>query len=464
MALDKETDLEAGFRGEAKLLIAAMKRNGDLPENTEAALLQTMAAFAAVEENRETSGSVCVSFDDWEKAGVLSADALTDILTASGAAVLMETASGNLAAAPGMSLFFAPFVIDEPGERLYVQRRFAEEMRLARAVIDYTGSAADDPGEGAEDALEKFREADERTGRKDPDHDDAVDLALRHRLTVITGGPGTGKTTVVARILAALLTDNERLVIAGAAPTGKAASNLDESILGAIRWMESDPELEDYAEMLYDAKIQSKTLHRLILEPVNGKRLSRDYPLPADVLVVDECSMMDIDLADRLFLILDPRRTRLILLGDKDQLSAVGPGAVFSDLSDREGALSPWISAFTSSHRFSMTSNIYRLSRAITPEDGSRAKVTRILAILRQGAVTDADNPIVWHEEQKLRYGALVTEELAGWLEREFSFLLEPGAADHFPAVPSADPGEDEALGTFWNCLLYTSPSPRDTR
>ena len=57
--------------------------------------------------------------------------------------------------------------------------------------------------------------------------------------------------------------------------------------------------------------------------------------------------------------------------------------------------------------------------------------------------MTDADNPIVWHEEQKLRYGALVTEELAGWLEREFSFLLEPGAADHFPAVPSADPGED---------------------
>ena len=164
MALDKETDLEAGFRGEAKLLIAAMKRNGELPENAEAALLQTMAAFAAVEENRETSGSVCVSFDDWEKAGVLSADALTDILTASGAAVPMETASGNLAAAPGTPLFFAPFVIDEPGERLYVQRRFAEEMRLARAVIDYTGSATDDPGEGAEDALEKFREADERTG------------------------------------------------------------------------------------------------------------------------------------------------------------------------------------------------------------------------------------------------------------------------------------------------------------
>lgn len=450
MALDKETDLEAGFRGEAKLLIAAMKRNGELPENAEAALLQTMAAFAAVEENRETSGSVCVSFDDWEKAGVLSSDALTDILTASGAAVPMETASGNLAAAPGTPLYFAPFVIDEPGERLYVQRRFAEEMRLARAVIDYTGSATDDPGEGAEDALEKFREADERTGRMDPDHDDAVDLALRHRLTVITGGPGTGKTTVVARILASLLADNEGLVIAGAAPTGKAASNLDESILGAIRWMESDPELEDYAEMLYEAKIQSKTLHRLILEPVNGKRLSRDYPLPADVLVVDECSMMDIDLADRLFSILDPRRTRLILLGDKDQLSAVGPGAVFSDLSDGRGALSPWISAFTSSHRFSMTSNIYRLSRAITPEDGSRAKVSRILEILRQGAVTDADNPIVWHEEQKLRYGALVTEELAAWLEREFSFLLKPGAADHFPAVPSGDPEDDKALAAFW--------------
>lgn len=64
--------------------------------------------------------------------------------------------------------------------------------------------------------------------------------------------------------------------------------------------------------------------------------------------------------------------------------------------------------------------------------------------------MTDADNPIVWHEEQKLRYGALVTEELAAWLEREFSFLLKPGAADHFPAVPSGDPEDDKALAAFW--------------
>lgn len=180
-------------------------------------------------------------------------------------------------------------------------------------------------------AIEAFRESDRSSGRTDPDHDRALEQALGSRLTVITGGPGTGKTTVVVRIIACLLAENPDLVIAGSAPTGKASSNLEGSILGALPGMESGgAELARLAGLVRSSGIRCQTLQRW---------LSEQRRIEADVLVVDECSMMDLDLASRLFDALDPARTRVLLLGDKDQLAAVGPGSVFSDLSDKAGRL-----------------------------------------------------------------------------------------------------------------------------
>ena len=156
----------------------------------------------------------------------------------------------------------------------------------------------------------------------------AVAMALFRRLFIISGGPGTGKTTLVARLLACLLADAPESRIALAAPTGKAAARLRESL--QIRAKELPL---DSAALLPQ---QAVTLHRLLgVHPQDGaSHYHAGNPLPVDVLVIDEASMLDLDLALKVSQAL-PMQARLILLGDKDQLQSVEAGAVFAALSER---------------------------------------------------------------------------------------------------------------------------------
>lgn len=135
----------------------------------------------------------------------------------------------------------------------------------------------------------------------------AVALALHARLAVVTGGPGTGKTTILRALLAALPPQTQ---VALTAPTGRAARRLAEA---------TDRE--------------ARTLHRLLEYDVRQRRFLRDQnrPLDADLVVVDEVSMVDVPLATALCRALRPE-TRLVLVGDADQLPSVGPGAVLADL------------------------------------------------------------------------------------------------------------------------------------
>ena len=161
----------------------------------------------------------------------------------------------------------------------------------------------------------------------------ACALAARNRLTVISGGPGTGKTWTVVKILALLQVINwqhsdDPLRIRLAAPTGKAAQRLDESIRG--NW-EDLPRQFQGADLIRPER--ASTLHRLL-----GSRLYTRFfrhglanRLDADVVIVDEASMIDQELMQSLLTALRPE-TRLILLGDKDQLASVEAGAVFGDL------------------------------------------------------------------------------------------------------------------------------------
>ncbi|XLM20482.1 AAA family ATPase, partial [Chromobacterium piscinae] len=159
----------------------------------------------------------------------------------------------------------------------------------------------------------------------------AAALAARQRLMVISGGPGTGKTTTVVRLLALLAALSPRpLVMAMAAPTGKAAARLSESVRAARDRLDVDEEVRR------QLPAKAETLHRLLgLRPgAEAPRHHASNPLPLDLLVVDEASMIDLALMARTVEAL-PSQARLILLGDRDQLSSVEAGAVLGELCGR---------------------------------------------------------------------------------------------------------------------------------
>jgi len=165
----------------------------------------------------------------------------------------------------------------------------------------------------------------------------AVLALLEQRLVLLSGGPGTGKTSTVVQMLAAALRLQPQLRLQLAAPTGKAAARLGAAVAAGAA--ELDPDL---AERL--ARLPCGTLHRLLEARGNGAgfRRSAALPLELDLLVVDEVSMVDLPLMQALLEAL-PQAARLLLVGDPDQLPPVGPGAVLLELCrpDALAALGP---------------------------------------------------------------------------------------------------------------------------
>ena len=158
----------------------------------------------------------------------------------------------------------------------------------------------------------------------------ACAIAATKGFSVITGGPGTGKTTTVTKLLAILqsLYQAAPLSIKLVAPTGKAAARLTESILGAKNKLSEIP--DDINSLIPQS---AQTIHRLLgVKPFTNKfRHDKSNPLHVDVLIIDEASMVDLSLMAKLIEAL-PDHARLILLGDKDQLASVDTGSVMSDL------------------------------------------------------------------------------------------------------------------------------------
>ncbi|MBA4085793.1 MAG: exodeoxyribonuclease V subunit alpha [Kytococcus sp.] len=202
--------------------------------------------------------------------------------------------------------------------------------------------------------------------------------AAAHRLTtVLAGGPGTGKTSTVAGLLTLLLEQAEasghRPRIALAAPTGKAAARLRESVLGAL----GDLPAVDRERLGTD--IEAVTVHRLLgWRPDSGNRFRRDQgnPLPHDVVVVDEASMLSLTLTARLLEALRPG-SRLLLVGDPDQLASVEAGAVLADLvAGYAGREDGPVARLSTSHRFGR--EIGALAEAVRVGDDDR--VVELLA------------------------------------------------------------------------------------
>ena len=201
---------------------------------------------------------------------------------------------------------------------------------------------------------------------------EAAALAIRRPFAVISGGPGTGKTTTVVRVLA-LLQELNIVVpdrVALSAPTGKAAARLREAVAQAS----TGSELLDVSPLG-----EAVTLHRLLGWRSGGRppTYGANRAIPYDVVVVDEASMVDLALMTRLLEAL-PAKARLILLGDRDQLSSVEAGAVLGDIcaAAESKPLVGSVARLGHGWRFTPNSQIGRLATAVTNGDTNEALAT----------------------------------------------------------------------------------------
>lgn len=345
-----------------------------------------------------------------------------------------------------------PLVLDDAG-RLYLRRYWEHQERLA-AAIRARASQVEHNIDGAwlRQGLDRLFPA---TGASPDWQRIAALLAAQRRFCVISGGPGTGKTYTVVKILALLVEQALRLSgraprVTLVAPTGKAAARLSESIRRAKN------ELDCSEEVRNAVPEEAATIHRC-LGTVWGSstrfRHDADTPLRTDVVLVDEASMVDLALMSRLVAAVPPE-ARLILLGDQDQLASVEAGAVLGDIcntgvprrysralvedigrltgdrlpldADAPRATGIWdcIVQLTHSYRYGPESGIGALARAINAGDSAAA-----IAVLESGDY--ADVALVEPAEN-----AGLSDALRQAVLQEFQpFLSQPTAEEQLQAL-----------------------------
>lgn len=343
----------------------------------------------------------------------------------------------TLLASPAVSEGEAATPMILVGERLYFNRMWCNECSIAAFFAKVNHPLAVDENRLRQALDNLFQPSDDINWQKV-----AAAVALTRRVSVISGGPGTGKTTTVAKLLAALvqMADGSRCRICLAAPTGKAAARLTESLGAALRQL---PLTDKQKATLPD---EASTLHRLLGALPGSQRLRyhAGNPLHLDVLVVDEASMIDLPMMSRLIDAL-PQHARVIFLGDRDQLASVEAGAVLGDIcawvnkgftperaaqlsritgtavpageGASASALRDSLCLLQKSYRFGSDSGIGQLAAAVNRGDKAAAS-----AVLGQG-FSDIENK---HLQSTEDYQSMIDDALAGY--GRFLELVRDGA------------------------------------
>ncbi|SFF26124.1 DNA helicase/exodeoxyribonuclease V, alpha subunit [Phytobacter palmae] len=343
----------------------------------------------------------------------------------------------TLLASPAVSEGEAATPMILTGERLYLNRMWCNECSIAAFFAEVNQPLTVDENRLRQALDDLFLPSDDINWQKV-----AAAVALTRRVSVISGGPGTGKTTTVAKLLAALvqMADGARCRICLAAPTGKAAARLTESLGTALRQL---PLTDKQKAMLPD---EASTLHRLLGALPGSQRLRyhAGNPLHLDVLVVDEASMIDLPMMSRLIDAL-PQHARVIFLGDRDQLASVEAGAVLGDIcawvnkgftperaaqlsritgaavpageGDSASALRDSLCLLQKSYRFGSDSGIGQLAAAVNRGDKAAAS-----AVLNRG-FSDIENK---HLQSAEDYQRMIDDALAGY--GRFLGLVRDGA------------------------------------
>ncbi len=224
---------------------------------------------------------------------------------------------------------FKPLILDA-SSKLYLHRYFEYQKNLVQFIKNRVSDHICPDISGLQKSLSRL--FGEEKGGKEPDWQKIAAIVAAHRkFCVISGGPGTGKTTTIVKVMALLLEMNQSkpLKIALAVPTGKAAAKLQDSISTALEDLNCSDDIK--ALMPNEAS----TIHRL-LGTISGSpyfRYNEKNRLDVDVVIVDESSMVDLALLAKLVRSL-PDYAKLILVGDKDQLASVEAGSVFADICD----------------------------------------------------------------------------------------------------------------------------------
>ncbi len=289
-------------------------------------------------------GHVCIWLNDFSNIEVSPLEWTVDV-TDWRSQLLKSSAVGQ----PGDT---TPLILDE-SNHLYFHRYWQYEQQLAQALKSRIHSELSIPEDSWFDQQFKTLELSEQ-------QQEAVKKALSHNFSIISGGPGTGKTTTIASLLVLLHRFDPDVRVGLAAPTGKAAMRMQEAMLKSAQQFD--------AEEVVLLETQAQTLHRL-LGYQSGKvtfRYQKSNPLPYSVIIVDEASMIDLALINKLISAV-AQGARLILIGDHHQLASVEAGSVFGDIcgDGKANALSGTLTLLSQSYRFNAGQGIEKLAESI---------------------------------------------------------------------------------------------------